>query len=121
MGGLISGDPVGPDQQQGIGRSFLAGQLIACKILSGRSQRAAHRTAGAEIALEVALGENQSLGLKNNALAAALDVDRTAPGFVRPVIGDYGVGIAPAAGLLDRLVEFLLLVGDLLFDAFEKK
>jgi hypothetical protein len=100
-GRVIRLDAIRPYQQQRVrffGRAA-RGSLLCGQMFAGCPQRGGQRVARPHRSLEIFLGQPDLFRLDNDAVGAAFDVDRTAPGAILSEIRDDCVGIFLRVGV----------------------
>ena len=101
-GGIVGHDALGADQQQRI-RLAVAARVEGAplqQIFADRPQRGGQRIARSQPLVEIGRDELDALGLQDDGVGAAFEVDRAAMGLVRPVVWKDGVGPRTPLGLL---------------------
>ena len=107
-GGIIRGDALRPDQQQRIGLACLRVELaLGQQLLACRPQCGGQRIAGAHRSLEIFGGQPDSLGLDDDGIGEAFEVDRPPPGLVGALVGNHGIRGTTAGRLLAGLLDLL--------------
>ncbi len=114
-GSTVGDDARGAYEQQGIrfSRLLLVELTLMEQILSRGTQCGRQRIVGSQRAFEIGGPENDLLGLEDDGVLAALDVDGAASGSMGTFIGNDGIRATPLECLAPGLVHTMLHPVDL--------